>query len=111
MDNPSLLLSGLRLNKALQVCAPEEHKALHRAIEKLLESAGLERPPGKEYVVTLTEILTTREITGSVRGMVTLDLALDGFFDALFKFTQNRSDISALCCAIGLYRSRINPRS
>lgn len=107
--NPSLLLVGLRLNRAFLACAPEEHMALHKAIEKLLESAGLEKPPGRESVVALTEILTARKITGAVREVEELDEAMDNFFDALFKFTENRPDISALCYTIGLYRSRINP--
>jgi hypothetical protein len=111
MDNPSLLLTGLRLNKAFLNCAPEEHKALHRAIEKLLESSGLERPPGKETVTALTEILTNRKITGAVRELEKLDEAMDGFFDSLFKFTENRGDISALCCAIARYRSHLNHHS
>lgn len=108
-DNPSLLLTGLRVNRALLSCAPEEHKALHKAMECLLESAGLERPPGKAEAIALTEILTDRTITGAVREIVKLDEALDAFFDALFKFAEDRPDISALCYAIGLYRSRINP--
>lgn len=111
MDTPSVLLTGLRLNKAFQNCAPEEYKAFHKSIEKLLESSSLERPPGKDEVVALTEALTTRTIVGAVRELEKLDEAMDAFFDALFRFTRNRSDISALCCAIGLYRSRINPRS
>ncbi len=111
MDAPSLLLAGLRLNKALQNCAPEEYTALAKPIEKLLESASIERPPGIEEARALTSLFTEKAISGAIRDLEKLDEALDEFFDALFRFTMERKDISELCFAISFYRSRINLRA
>ncbi len=107
MKTTSVLLSGLRLNKALQECAPEECKALAKIIEKTIATAAPGRPPDQETSVTLAVALAERTIEGSVRTPDIIEEALTDFFETIDHYRNMRSDLNALCCAIALYRHRL----
>ena len=107
MDVPQMLVTGLRFKKALRECAPEEHGALGPPLQELLFSTRVDGPPECALVKKLTKLITKQAPATPVQETKAIGETLTAFCVSLDRFTANRPDISALCCALRAYRSRI----
>lgn len=102
-----IILMGVRFKRALRECAPEEHGALGPPLQELIFSTRVDGPPEGSLVKKFTKIIMKRQPLTPILDTKSIGEALTAFCVELDHCTANRSDISALCCALRDYRGRI----
>ncbi len=109
MNGSNLLLCGLRLQKALHLCAPDEYKVLGPHLEKFLSRTMVDLPPQEFDTKAFAAIFDEHKISGPLRELKVLNDTLECFAQSLEHYARLSESHNALLNAIISYRSKLNP--